>query len=234
VNAILDDSSNESFLNEEVAGALGLKEPRQRVKVHVLNNSVETFQTMSLTIEIESVNGQLIKEIEVKMCPCSVTGSYKVEDWEKSQQKWPHLVECDFPFAANDGLVDLLIGMDNADLHTLLLMSVERRANCSLVWVPSGGLVMGLQKVEWSPEQEYIIRIISNKGTGCCCELDQALKRFWEVESYGTELNDKIVCTEEEKLALEKVSSSISYNNGRYGEELEEEHICCKGVSEDY
>ena len=39
---------------------------------------------------------------------------------------------------------------------------------------------------------------------------------FWEIESYGTELCDRIVCTEEEKLALEKVSSSACYNNGRY------------------
>ena len=39
---------------------------------------------------------------------------------------------------------------------------------------------------------------------------------FWEIESYGTELCDRIVCTEEEKVALEKVSSSVRYNNGRY------------------
>ena len=67
VNAILNDASNESFLNE-VAGAHGLKESYQTVKVHVLNNSVETFQTMLLKIEIESVNGQFTKEIEVKTC----------------------------------------------------------------------------------------------------------------------------------------------------------------------
>ena len=80
VNAILDDASNESFLNEEVAGALGLRESYQTVKVHVLNNSVEIFQTMPLTIETESVNGQFKKEIEVKTCPRNVTGNYQVEN----------------------------------------------------------------------------------------------------------------------------------------------------------
>ena len=34
INAILDDASNETFLNEEDAGVLGLQEPFQ--KVHVL------------------------------------------------------------------------------------------------------------------------------------------------------------------------------------------------------
>ena len=42
------------------------------------------------------------------------------------------------------------------------------------------------------------------------------LKQFWEIEGYGTELCDRIVCTEEENVALEKVSSSVRYNNGRY------------------
>ena len=46
INAILDDASNETFLNEEVAGVLGLQEPFQKVQVHVLNDTVETFQSM--------------------------------------------------------------------------------------------------------------------------------------------------------------------------------------------
>ena len=36
INAILDDASNETFLNEEVAGVLGLQEPFQKVEAHVL------------------------------------------------------------------------------------------------------------------------------------------------------------------------------------------------------
>ena len=36
MNAILDDDSNEAFLNKKVAGALGLKESYQTMKVHVL------------------------------------------------------------------------------------------------------------------------------------------------------------------------------------------------------
>ena len=48
VNAILDDTSNETFLNEEVAGALGLKESYQTVKVHVLNNSVRDISDCAM------------------------------------------------------------------------------------------------------------------------------------------------------------------------------------------
>ena len=56
VKAILDDASNETFLNEEVAGVLGIREPFKTVKVHVLNNEVETFQSMPVKLTIESVD----------------------------------------------------------------------------------------------------------------------------------------------------------------------------------
>ena len=46
IDAILDDVSKETFLNEEVAGVLGLKEPFQKVQVSVLNDKVDTFQSI--------------------------------------------------------------------------------------------------------------------------------------------------------------------------------------------
>ena len=66
VNAILDDASNESFVNENVANLLGIQETFRTVQVHVFNNSVETFQSTPARIEIESVNGDFGKVIEVK------------------------------------------------------------------------------------------------------------------------------------------------------------------------
>ena len=223
VNAILDDASNESFLNEEVAGALGLKESYETVKGHVLNNSLETFQPMPLKIEIESVNGQFTKEIEVKTCPRTVTNNYQVENWGASRDKWPHLAQYDFASPAKNGLVDLLIGVDDADLHNSFVQirgkvgePVARLG--SLGWTcigpPDGRVESGTRT--------HTIRTMFTRevgpisGTGGCCELYQTLQWFWEIESYGTQLCDRIVCAEEEKVALEKVSSSVCYNNGRY------------------
>ena len=74
VNAILDDASIETFLNEEVAGMLGIQEPFQTMKVHVvLNNEIETFQSMPVNVTIESVDRQFRKSIDVKTCPRKVT-----------------------------------------------------------------------------------------------------------------------------------------------------------------
>ena len=83
VNALLDDGSNETFINEEVAGVLGLKERYHTVTVNVLNNEVETFQSMPLDVTIESLDGEFSKDIKVKTCPKRVTRNYKVENWKQ-------------------------------------------------------------------------------------------------------------------------------------------------------
>ena len=46
VNEILDNPSNETFLNEEVAGMLGIQEPFQTVKVHVLTLCLPSYINM--------------------------------------------------------------------------------------------------------------------------------------------------------------------------------------------
>lgn len=93
------------------------QEPFQKVQICVLSDTLETFQSMPLKVEIESVDGQYAEQINVKTCLQKVTSSHWVVNCREYQSKWPHLRQCDFPKPADDGLVDLLIGIDNADLH---------------------------------------------------------------------------------------------------------------------
>ena len=188
VDAILDDASNETFLNEKVAGALGLKESYQTVKVHLLNNSVETFQTMPLKVEVESVNGQFTKEIEVKTCPRNVAGNYQVENWNANKGKRRHLAQCDFASPATDDLVDLLIGVDNADLH-YSFVDVHGKAGEPVARLgPLGWTCIGPPdgRAETGTRM-HTIRTLFTKDVGlasvagACCDLDGTLKRFWEM-----------------------------------------------------
>ncbi len=142
----MDDASNGTFLNEEIASLLGVEEPFQKVQVHVLNSAVETFQSMPIKVDIESVSGELRKAIEVKTCPRKVTGTYKVEDWNKLKQQCPHLQRCDFPEPARGNLVDILIGVDNAELHYSRLMYEDQAEVLSLVWDLLAGHVLELQE----------------------------------------------------------------------------------------
>ena len=45
-----------------------------------------------------------------------------------------------------------------------------------------------------------------------CCDVDQRLKRFWEIETCGTESYEAKVYTEEENEALTRVKESLSYD----------------------
>ena len=49
-----------------------------------------------------------------------------------------------------------------------------------------------------------------------CCDVDNSLKRFWEIEKSGTDRDGKLVLTEEERLASGKRKDSLKYENGRY------------------
>ena len=69
VNAILDDASNKTFQNEAVTEILGLQELFGKVQGYVLNDTVETFQSIPIEIKIESVDGRFSKEISTKTCP---------------------------------------------------------------------------------------------------------------------------------------------------------------------
>ena len=221
VNAVLDDASNESFMNEEVAGLLGMATMWQTVEVQVLNDSVETFKSMPLEVEIESDNRQFTKTIQVQTCPRAVTGSYRVVDWNLYQKNWPHLAQCNFPTPAKGCFADLLIGVDNPELHASL---VDFQG-------PSGGPVARLGPLGWTcigppmnnvecPTRSHCSSTLFTKSrcqeieSSECCSLDRTLRNFWEIETTGTE--KPRVLTEDEKTALQLVESSLKVVDERY------------------
>ena len=91
-NAVLDDASTVSYVNKEVAGALGrLSATYEKVTVNVLNENVETFASMPVSLFPESCDGNVKVPFKALTCPPRVTGSYKIVDWQKYQDRWPHL-----------------------------------------------------------------------------------------------------------------------------------------------
>ena len=210
-------------MNEEVAGLLGLSAEWQKVQVHVLSDSVETFKSMALQIDIESADRQFSKTINVQTCPREVTGNYQIVNWNQYQNNWPHLAQCHFLTPAKDGFADLLTGVDNPNLHFSMIDFQG----------PQGGPVACLGPLGWTcigpPAKcaEYMLRshctrILFTKGTTMnanlmeCCNLDCTLRNFWEIENVGTEAAYPNILTQEEILALQKVKESLSVVDGRY------------------
>ena len=205
-----------------MANLLGIQETFRTVQVHILNNFAETFQSMPARIEIESVNGDFGKVIEVKTCPHPVTGAYKVEDWNETKKQWPYLLQCEFPKTARDGLVDLLIGVDNADLH-YSKVDVHGPPNSPTARLgPLGWTCIGPTGKQDSKRSHLIMHSFLtrdahiNKANVGCCVVNSSLRRFWEIESYGTDTKRSAVMTKEEKNALNRVESSLTHNGSRY------------------
>ncbi len=217
VNAVLDDASSASYISEEVAGALGLSAPYEPVTVQVLNESMETFDTMPVSLVLESSDGNVQVPFQAFTCPRQITGNYNVVDWKRHQQRWAHLQVCNFPEAIVDPLVDVLIGQDQVDLHY---------ARCDVKGEP-GEPIARLGPLGWS-----CIGNPEKKSSNSCQQrtnlvytffaksrpledLNHSLKRFWELESVKLE-PDVQVMSQEEKHAIARVRNSLVNDGERY------------------
>ena len=115
VNALLDDGSTKTYINDDIA-ALNLGGEIRKVTVKVLNNRVETFQTMPVEFELESANGEFKTKLTAYTTE-RVTGNVKIVNWKICANRWEHLKDIEFPDVGKKPFVDMLIGIDHADLH---------------------------------------------------------------------------------------------------------------------
>ena len=116
INALLDDGSTKSYINSDIAAELGIQTVTQKVKVNVLNSNTETFETMPVSVKLESLNGQCQVDMSVFTAD-KVTGNLKAVNWSDYKNKWDHLKQIQFPKLSSRPVIDLLIGTDYSDLH---------------------------------------------------------------------------------------------------------------------
>ena len=116
VNALLDDASTQTYVNSEVAVMLGLTGQSKSVTVNVLNDHTRTFITRPTNVELKSVDGDVNVKISAYTAD-RITGNMAVVDWNKFKMEWPHLRNINFPRPAIRPIVDVLIGLDCAELH---------------------------------------------------------------------------------------------------------------------
>ena len=135
------------------------------------------------------------------------------------QNKWPHLTQCSFAKPANDGVVDLLIGIDKSELH---YSHVDLRGE-------NGGPIARLGPLGWScigaPEEndsvrarQHVIRTLftRERKKRILLRRRQQPKEILGNRKIRPDHKDRLVLTEEERLTLSKVKDSLQYENGRY------------------
>ena len=59
LNALWNDTSTKAYINSDVAEQLKLKGTPKQVTANVLNNQVETFETLFVEFNLKSLNGKI-------------------------------------------------------------------------------------------------------------------------------------------------------------------------------
>ena len=116
VNALLDEAATKRYINSDVAAELGLQGRSQKVTVNVLNGQTETFETMPVKVELQSLDGSVKTAINAFTTERE-TGNMKAINWGAYVAKWTHLKDIQFPDPGPRSLVDILIGVDYAEFH---------------------------------------------------------------------------------------------------------------------
>ncbi|KAJ8051026.1 hypothetical protein HOLleu_04443 [Holothuria leucospilota] len=216
VNALLDDASTSTFLNADVAAELGLQGKCKKTEVNVINGQVEVFETMPVEFGLESLDRQvdiMIAATTIKQ----VTGDLQVVDWNVFAKKWPHLEDIQFPKFGKRTKIDLLIGIDQVDLHFSLRDicgkpgdPIARRT--PLGWTCIGGPL----ELEGTSSHANFARVYFSHQKDVMEELNQSLRQFWEVENLGAVPPKQLELKPDEVSAMSKVKGSLDYRMGRY------------------
>ena len=215
VNALLDDASTKTYVNADVAAELDLRGRTERIKVNVLNGQVETFETKPIDVKLQSATGDVSMKVSAYTVN-KVTGNMPVVDWNHYKDQWRHLRNIEFPSSPRRPIVDMLIGLDCADL----LYAIEDRRR------KPGEPIARLTPLGWtcigspgsyggSIHQKNFAYTYFSRDQSEIEQVNRTLKKFWEIEEVSSQ-HDMPVVRLEEQMALKKVEKSITYDNQMY------------------
>ena len=126
VDALLDEGSTQSYINEHIAKQLGLnlKNRQLKLNVNVLNGNVKSINTSEINLCLMDIEHKRSFQVNAFTVD-SVTGNLPVIDWQKRKRSWDHLADLKFS-CIESKRVDLLLGMDHPQFH-VSLQEVEGR-----------------------------------------------------------------------------------------------------------
>jgi len=207
VNALLDDASSKSYLNADVAAELGLEGIPQELTVNVLNDNQEKLDTSLVEFRVSSMDGKTSSIISAYTTE-RVTGSMHVVDWNQHKQAWDHLKSITFPTVGPRPIVDLLIGVDQAELLYSIKEVKGQTGEPIARLTPLGWTCIGQPNSHLgSAQTNYTYTCLTASN-----ELNNLIRRFWDVEEFSsTEL-----VKPEDKIANATVTESLTFADGHY------------------
>ena len=214
VNALLDDASTKTYINSDVAAELGLQGQLQRVNVSVLNGRIETFETSPVECTTESLDGKSKLRITALITE-RVIEDMKAIDWSMCAREWSQLRCLEIPKLGPRPTVDVLIGLDCADLH-YSFQDIQGAPGQPVAWLtPLGwtciGPVVNSKQININTNFAHTYFSVGQTDME---KINSMLQKLWEIDTSGTD--QAPLLNTEDKLVLHMAEESIKYNGCSY------------------
>ena len=142
-----------------------------------------------------------------------VTGNMRTMDWTTCADKWPHLRNIKFHKLGPRPIVDMLIGLDCADLH-FSLQDVRGESGQPIARLtPLGWTCVGLVDEQQPDDITNFARTYFVTEETDVSNINAVLQKFWEIDSSAIE-KSSLLC--ENKRILENTENTIQLVDGRY------------------
>lgn len=181
VNAILDDGSNQSYINADLCEELGLKGDEHEAMANLLNGKEETFRTKPVTFNLSPLDRSKRYTVHALTIQ-QVTGKLAPTEWSTMSTDWEHLKDINFPRVARNRKIDILVGTDHPYLHRSLEEKCGDPEDPIARLTPLGWTCIG--KVNKTTRQTYMSLHV-NTFKANVMNADEILRKFWEVDNTG-------------------------------------------------
>ena len=165
---------------------------------------------MPVEFQLESLDRKVKTKIQA-FTVNRVTGNLKAVNWAVMARKWKHLKDIKFPSVGPKPTIDILIGVDYADLH------------CAHMEVKGGSneLVARLTPLGWTcvggfsgqPFSSHFVMSVSDSKD--LVELNNTIRKLWEIEGDDNMWTNQTMSPEDTE-ALKISTSSLVKKDGRY------------------
>ena len=208
VNALLDDASTTSYISKKVANELGLVGKTETTLVGTIGGNIKEMESSQVEMTIQSVDKKLSRKFRA-LAVSTVTGALRVINWNSNSKNWKHLSEIKFPMIEKRQMVDVLIGADYIELHKAIEEIEGEEGDPVARLTPLGWTCVGKlnNSLPFSHQTNFVQTFLVET------ELDNQLKRFWEIEEIVKE--DSVICNEDKKI-LQQVLENMTKQNQRY------------------
>lgn len=216
INALLDDGSTQTFINSDIADFLRLpRENQTDLTVSVLNGTTESFMSSSVNFEIASMDRRRAFKISA-MTTDRVTGDMQPVNWQYQAKQFNHLKKLPF-WKPNKGKIDILIGLDHAYLHQNIKEVFGGNNDPFARLTPLGWTCIGRTglKSKCMPNTRFVNTYFHSNNREFQ-QLDEHLKRFWEIEEVDKVDRDYMSVEDNEIMASMNNSIVRSDKTKRY------------------